>query len=60
MAIFNFDYPNISSKKSNEENIQATRAYLNGMADQLNYAVGMLEGRIAQLESEVESLKGEK
>lgn len=49
-----FDYPNINvEKRSNEENMQSTKAYLSELADQLNYALNNLESRIEKLEENV-------
>lgn len=44
------DYPNVNSKKSNEQNIMALKSYLNELSDLLNY-------RLDKLESEVDSIK---
>lgn len=45
--------------KSNEENIAALKSYLTNMAEQLNYQMSYLAGRVADLEAKIESEKGE-
>jgi len=46
-----FSYPAISlEKKTNEQNIQATKTYLNDLSDNLNYQVDSLESRLLTLE----------
>lgn len=37
------DIPNISPNKSNEQNIQAIKAYLSEMADTVNYLLAKVE-----------------
>lgn len=56
----NFDYPSISvGNKSNEENMQSTRAWAHDVVDMLNIYIDKLEARIASLEEEVNELKGD-
>jgi len=53
-----FDTPNISvGMKSNEENIQITKSYLNDLAYMLNLKIDSIEERLSALESAIE--KGE-
>ena len=57
MSSSKFDYPNINvGGKSNEQNMQATKAYLNGLSDQLNFYLSNLESRVEELETIVNSL----
>ena len=54
-----FDAPNISvEKKTNEQNMQAVKAYLTDLADQLNYMVNQQQKEIETLRSKIEALKG--
>lgn len=54
-----FDAPNISvEKKTNEQNMQAVKAYLTDLADLLNYTVNQQQKEIETLRSEIEALKG--
>lgn len=54
-----FDAPNISvEKKTNEQNMQAVKAYLTDLADQLNYMVNQQQKEIENLRSEIEALEG--
>lgn len=54
-----FDAPNISvEKKTNEQNMQAVKAYLTDLADQLNYTVNQQQKEIETLRSEIKALKG--
>lgn len=53
-----FDAPNISvEKKTNEQNMQAVKAYLTDLADQLNYTVNQQQKEIETLRSEIKALK---
>ncbi len=55
-----FDYPNISEKKSNEENMQAARSWMMDMSDRMNYVVRNMENQISELEKRIAELeKGE-
>ena len=56
-----FDYPNISiDNKSNEQNMQATKAHLNALADQLNYYIDSITNTLNEHESRISKLeKGE-
>lgn len=54
-----FDAPNISvEKKTNEQNMQAVKAYLTDLADLLNYTVNQQQKEIETLRSEIKALKG--
>lgn len=53
------DYPSIdTSNKSNEQNLQSTKAYLIALADTYNYQINALKDAINNLESRVASLEG--
>lgn len=57
----NFDYPKVSlSGKTNEENIQAVKAWAIDMADMMNAYINNLEERVTTLESMMNELKGDK
>lgn len=49
-----FSYPSINvGKKSNEENMQAAKAWMMQMSDDMKYYVSRLEQRIEVLEEKV-------
>lgn len=48
-----FDGPAISLQRTNEENIQILKGYLNDMADKLNY----LQNQVEDLAEQVKALK---
>lgn len=52
-----FDYPNISGKKSNEENMQCARSWMMQMTDNMNYYVTKLESRIDVLEKKLSEME---
>ena len=59
MEIFNV--PNISvGNKSNEENIQAIKGWINSSSETLNVYLTSMQNKIEALESEINKLKGEK
>lgn len=50
MSSSKFDYPNINvGGKSNEQNMQAVKSYLNNLSDQLNFYINELETEISDL-----------
>lgn len=52
-------YPSIDvTKKSNEENLQATKSYLYETADQINYQLNMMNDYIMTLEARLNALEG--
>lgn len=56
MSVSRFDYPNINvSGKSNEQNMQAVKSYLNSLSDQLNYYLNDIEKQISELKSIIEN-----
>lgn len=58
MSSSKFDYPSINvGGKSNEQNMQAVKAYLNNLSDQLNFYVNTLEEEIAELREMIESMQ---
>lgn len=58
MEIFNA--PNVSvSGKTNEENLQAIKAWANSVSDTLNFYLTSLQSQIDELKKEISQLKGE-
>lgn len=56
MSVSRFDYPNINvSGKSNEQNMQAVKSYLNSLSDQLNYYLNDIEKQLSELKSIIEN-----
>ena len=54
-----FDGPGVSvESKTNEQNLQILKGYLNDMADQLNYQIATLQSQIDDLKARVESKEG--
>ncbi len=54
------DYPSIDvEKKTNEQNLQATKAYLIDMAEQLNYQIGLLKDTCNELSERISTLEGD-
>lgn len=55
-----FDSPNIDvNKKTNEQNMQATKAYLIDMAEQLNYQIALMKDSISDISSRLSELEGD-
>lgn len=53
-----FDGPAISvESKTNEQNLQILKGYLNDMADQMNYQISNLQSQINALQAQVDSIK---
>lgn len=58
MEIFNA--PNVSvSGKTNEENLQAIKAWANSVSDTLNFYLTSLQSQIDEMKKEISQLKGE-
>lgn len=56
-----FDGPAINVEEySTEENLNATKSYLYGLADKLNYEVNVLQEQIAALSTRISNLEGSK
>lgn len=56
MSSSKFDYPNINiGGKSNEQNMQAVKAYLNNLSDQLNFYLNDMETQILELKEMIEN-----
>lgn len=50
--MLNIDYPAISvEEKTNEQNMQTTKAYLINLVENLQYQIANLESRIERLEA---------
>jgi hypothetical protein len=55
-----FDYPGIDvEKKTTEQNLQATKAYLIEMAEQLNYQIGLLKDTVNEINDRLSNLEGD-
>lgn len=58
MSSSKFDYPSINvGGKSNEQNMQAVKAYLNNLSDQLNFYINTLEDEITELKETIENMQ---
>jgi len=58
MEIFNAPSVSISGK-SNEENVQALKAWANNVSDTLNFYLSSLQSQIDEMKKEISQLKGE-
>lgn len=53
-----FDTPNISvEKKTNEQNMQAVKAYLTDLAENLNYVINQQNAKMEALRAEIAEIK---
>lgn len=53
-----FDTPNISvEKKTNEQNMQAVKAYLTDLAENLNYVINQQNAEMEALRAEIAEIK---
>lgn len=53
-----FDGPAINvDSKTNEQNLQILKGYLNDMADQMNYLIANMQSQIDDLKAQVDSFK---
>lgn len=53
-----FGYPNISNKKSNEENIMSARSWMMEASDNMNFYINQLEAEVALLKKKISDMEG--
>lgn len=52
-----FDFPSINNSRTNEENVDIIKSYLNDMATSLNIEINELHDKISSLEAQIDILK---